>query len=79
MLKYHANEIYRDQTTTVVAVFSVSVDVFETASAGFCYGGIEPVSVVICQREGSLAIDMQSERLSLDRLCQLVPELQQYL
>lgn len=79
MLKHQVDEIYRDQSTVIIAVFSVSVDVFQTVSAGVCYGFIEPVSVVICHNEVNIAMDMQAQHKSVNQLCQLVPELQQYL
>ena len=79
MLKHQIAEIYRDHTTKVIAVYSVNVDVFQSVSAAGCYASIEPISIVICQDGVSLAMNMQAQRIRLKQLCQLVPEVHQYL
>ncbi|WP_395377540.1 hypothetical protein [Marinicella sp. W31] len=79
MTKHRIDEIYRDQITTVFAVFSVHVDVFRAVSAYACYANIEPVWIIVSQGDELMAMDMQAKRISVNQLSKLVPELKKFL
>lgn len=79
MIEYRVAELYINQSTTVIAVFSVNVNVIQAVCAGVMYASIEPVSIVICDEQVHKAIDIQAQHIPLKQLCQLVPELQKYL
>jgi uncharacterized membrane protein YcaP (DUF421 family) len=79
MLKHKVSEIYRNNTTTIIGVFALNIDALQFISTGAYYAFIEPVAVVICQGGKNKAVNMQSQRISINQLCQLAPELQQYI
>ena len=79
MKKYRIDEIYSDQTTSIMAVFSVDVHIFQAVVAHACYASIAPVWVVIRQAGETTAQDMQGQDMPIDQLCQLVPQVEKFL
>lgn len=70
------NDVLSDGRRRLIAIESVEFE-HSKADAGFqLYGHIEPLTVIVCTRDGIHILDLDSNKISLDELRQDIPELE---
>ena len=68
-----ATPVYRDTTTSIFAVESVSVTTHQTTTSCQLFASVRPVAIVIRTAERTYALDTASRPTDLDELKRQLP------
>jgi len=74
MDRFRATEINVADVRLIV-IESIAAQTCRTGEGVFVYGALEPFAVVTCCPDGTRAIDIQANEISLSELTRAVPEL----
>jgi len=74
MNRLRAREIGLEAAKLIV-IESIETQTCRTGSRGFVYGSLEPFAIVTCSPNGTRAIDMEANPISLAELTRAVPEI----
>jgi len=68
-------EIYRDVRLTITVVETSELQRSKMGSGLQLYGSVKPLAVIVQGPDECYALDMDASPVSLDRLCEHLPEL----
>ena len=74
MDRFRATEINLAAVRLII-IESIETQTYRTGEGVFVYGALEPFAVVTCRPDGTRAIDLQANQISLSELTRAVPQL----
>ncbi len=70
------NDVLSDGRRRLIAIESVEFEHSKADAGCQLYGHIEPLAVIVCTQDGIHILDLDSNKISLDKLRQDIPELE---
>lgn len=75
MTTTRAIEVYRSKVMKVIVVESIVLHHRRMPFSLQFFGKLEPIAIIVCNKNGIEAVDLEQQQLDVDELTQTVPRL----